>query len=336
MAAINWLGLAAGAALGFSAVTQSALAERLERVQERGVLTIAVYNDFAPYSCNARAGGLTGVDVELARALAERMNLRAELVGFGSDDSMDSDIQILKQAEEYDEWRGQNPDKEAPDLMMHVPLDPVFADRNPEFSFFGGYYHELMAVLYDRDRLGDIPAVVSSPDPFTGMPIGVEMYTLSYIFLTNGFDGRLRDSTVNHKSVALAVESLLNGDVAAVMAPRGELQAALAGFNEVEGNFGISALTDLFRTDRVRSAWDVGLATAKGSPALDSAVEAALEGMRSDGTLAEIFSRYGIAWMPAGANGLDSMADAGGPAGIARQGLDSGRICAKHVPAGLL
>ncbi len=336
MAAISWTGIVLGTGLSLTMAAQPVLADRIDKVRESGVLTIAVYNDFAPYSCSARAGGLTGVDVELARALAERMDLRAELVGFGSDDSMDEDIRILKQAEEYDEWRGQDPDKEAPDLMLHVPLDPVFVDRNPDFSFFGGYFHEFMAVLYDRDRLGEVPAVVSSPEPFQGVPVGVEMYTLSYIFLTNGFDGRLRESTVNHKSVALAVESLLNGDVAAVMAPRGELQAALAGFAEVNGNYGISALTDLFRTDRVRSAWDVGVATAKGSPGLDSAIEAALQEMRNDGSLERIFERYGIAWMPAGANGLAQVPNGGGPAGIARQGLDSGQLCAKHVPAGLL
>ncbi|SEO74087.1 substrate-binding periplasmic protein [Aquisalimonas asiatica] len=332
----KWHRAAAGVMASALLLAAPASAERMEQIRESGRIKIALYNDFAPYSCEARDGDLTGVDAVLARAVAQELGLQAELVGFGADDSMDADIQQLREDQEYDEWR--NPDRRdrAPDLMMHVPVDPVFADRNPEFQFFAPYYHEDMAVLYDRDEIGDVPDVVNTPEPFEGSRIGVEMYTLSYIFLTNGFDGRLRETTVNHKSVSLAVESLLEGSVSAVMAPRGELQSALASFPEVNGALGMSTLADLFRTDRVRSEWDVGVAALDGNPELVREVEAALQALRDNGTLEQVFADYGIRWVAPGGSGLKAMSGGDGPVGLTRQGLDAEQLCRKHVPAGLL
>ncbi|MCK8516037.1 transporter substrate-binding domain-containing protein [Methylonatrum kenyense] len=328
------IGALAGAALLGSA---TASADRMDEIRDGGTLKIAVYNDFAPYSCVGLERDLTGVDVELANALGESLGVNVELFGFSAADSMDADLERLMDEERDDSWRDDYFPDRAPDLMMHVPIDPVFAARNPEYEFTAGYFHEAMAVLYDREQLGELPAVVNTPDPFIGERIGVEMYTLSYVFLTNGFDGRLRETTVNHKSVVEAVESLLKGDVSAVMAPRGELHAALATFPEVEGSFGMSGLDDLFRTDRVRSAWDVGVALQSGNPALQEAVEQAMADLIEDGTVAEIFGYYGIAWTAArgetSANGAMPAGD--GPAGVARQGLDRSRVCRATVPAGL-
>ena len=332
----KWHKAMAGAVAATLLLATPVSAERMEQIRESGRIKIALYNDFAPYSCESRDGDLIGVDVALARALGEELGLQVELLGFASDDSMDEDIQILREDQEYDEWLNPEQRDRAPDLMMHVPVDPVLADRNPEFHFFAPYFHENMAVLYNRDEIGDVPDVVNTPDPFEGSRIGVEMYTLSYIFLTNGFDGRLRETTVNHKSVSLAVESLLEGSVSAAMSPRGELQSALASFPEVNGALGMSTLADLFRTDRVRSEWDVGVAALDGNRELVREVEAALQALRDNGTLEQVFADYGIRWVRPGGSGLEAMSGGDGPVGITRQGLDSRQLCRKHVPAGLL
>lgn len=312
-------------------------AERLDEIRDGGTLKIALYDDFTPYSCVGLERDLTGVDVELANALGEKLGMNVELFGFSAGDSMDNDLQRLIDEERDDSWRDDYFPDRAPDIMMHVPIDPVFADRNPEYEFTAGYFHEAMAVLYDREQLGELPSVINTPDPFLGERLGVEMYTLSYVFLTNGFDGRLRDTTVNHKSVVEAVESLLKGNVSAVMAPRGELHAALATFPDAEGSFGMSGLDDLFRTDRVRSQWDVGVAMQSGNPGLQSAVEQAMAELIEDGTVAGIFDQYGIAWTGArgDASGNGQMPAGDGPAGVTRLGLDRGRVCRATLPAGL-
>lgn len=328
------IGALAGAALLCSA---TASGERMDEIHDGGSLKIAVYNDFTPYSCVGLERDLTGVDVELANALGEKLGVNVDLFGFSAGDSMGSDLQRLMDEERDDSWSDDYFPDRAPDLMMHVPIDPVFAARNPEYEITAGYFHESMAVLYDRERLGELPAVINTPDPFIGERLGVEMYTLSYVFLTNGFDGRLRETTVNHTSVVEAVESLLDGKVSAVMGPRGELHSALATFPEISGSYAMSGLDDLFRTDRVRSAWDVGVAMQSGNPGLQEAVEQAMADLIEDGTVAEIFAQYGIAWAGARGDvaGNGTMPAGDGPAGVARQGLERSRVCRATVPAGL-
>lgn len=327
MAVTNRACRSVGVALAAMLATGGAAADRLSAVEERGTLTVAVYEDFGPYSCVGRQGRLVGADVALAEALAERMGLGLELVGFSAADTMDSDVEILRVTEE----------EEAPDLLMHAPVDPVMQDRNPDIHFFGAYFHESMAVLYNRAQLGNVPVVVDRPDPFDGARIGVEMYTLSYTFLTNGFDGRLREGTINHKSVPLAVEALTEGEVAAVMAPRGELQHALAALNgRIAADYGLSALTDLFRTDRVRSEWDVGVAAFGDHRELIQAVERTLGELRDDGTIEGIFAGHGIEWVAPGADAVERAYRGNGGVQLPRGQPDADQVCRRHAPAGLL
>jgi polar amino acid transport system substrate-binding protein len=333
----NGVKLAACTLMASALFSSQAMADKLDQVRTSGTLKVAVYNDFGPYSCLSRDGSLTGVNVELARALAEKMDLKLELMGFGSGDSMDEDLKLLKPVTDFDEWSSVRPGDAVPDIMMHVPMDPQFIDRNPGFSFFAPYLYENMAVLYDKSVIANVPDVVNSPDPFLGQNIGVEMYTLSYIFLTNGFDGRLRNTVDSHRSVTLAVDAMLKGEVSAVMAPRAELQSALASFKQVDGSYGISALTDLFRTDRVRSEWNVGIAALNNDNSqFIAAVEQALGELRDSGEMKAVFANYGMPWVPAGSSIDQAMAGLNGTAGLTRQGLESSRICGTNVPAGLL
>ncbi|ABI58071.1 substrate-binding periplasmic protein [Alkalilimnicola ehrlichii MLHE-1] len=326
--------LAATAALcGATLFAGSANAERLHEIRDRGTLTVALYNDFGPYSCVGTGGELIGVDVALARALGEKLDLKVELAGFGAQDSMDQDLALLQDEQAEDEWDEALLER-APDLMMHVPVDPVFQERNADYDIMGAYFHEAMAVLYDREEIGDLGYSVNTPDPFDGLRVGVEMYTYSYTMLTNGFDGRLRSGVVNHKNVPEAVEALLAGETSAVFAPRGELQSALAAFPEPRTSLALSELRDLFRTDRVRSDWDVGMAVKAGNPELSRAVEEAMAQLVADGTVERIFNEYGIAWVGPGEE-YRLARNGNGPAGVTRTGLERAQLCRATMPAGL-
>ncbi|HMC16212.1 MAG TPA: ABC transporter substrate-binding protein, partial [Albitalea sp.] len=61
---LRWFGAACAATA--AAAPCSASATTLERVRERGVLTVGLYHDMPPFHVNGQ-----GIDVELARSLAE-------------------------------------------------------------------------------------------------------------------------------------------------------------------------------------------------------------------------------------------------------------------------
>lgn len=261
--------------------------------EDASVLRVAVYENFEPYSCTADSGeGLFGIDVEIAEALAKRLDRRAEVYTFIADDTMDEDLEQLDPPG-LDKW-GQPIERAVPHVLMHVPQDPRFAERNDNYRFTAPYYFESMAVVYDREGMGSLPDQVDTADPFRNARIGVELYTLSYTFATNGFSGQLRDSTRTYDKLSEAVTGLMQGEVEAVFAPRTELQSLLAKQGADASRFAISEVINLFRTDRVRSSWDVGVGLRADNEALASAVEAAMEAMRADGTIEAIMAKYGI------------------------------------------
>ena len=70
-------------------LTSPAWSQSMEEIRERGVLRVAVYKDFPPYSYREGAR-YRGTDVDLARAIAERMGLPMQYIrkkpkGFGRD-----------------------------------------------------------------------------------------------------------------------------------------------------------------------------------------------------------------------------------------------------------
>ena len=57
--------------------------EQMDAIHKRGRLKVAVYNNFPPYSDAGK-----GIDVELGQALAAKMGLQAEIIGFLAGEDM--------------------------------------------------------------------------------------------------------------------------------------------------------------------------------------------------------------------------------------------------------
>src|SRR5690242_1516466 len=87
-----------------------AAAASLQDVQRKGRLHVAVYREFAPFSDDGK-----GVDVDLARALAAKLGVEAEIETFHEADDVDGDLRNVI-------WKGHFL-RNAPlaDVMMHVP-----------------------------------------------------------------------------------------------------------------------------------------------------------------------------------------------------------------------
>ena len=87
-----------------------------------GVLKVAVYENFPPYSFQ-QDGQARGVDVDLANALAEALGLKAELIWVIPGEKLDDDLRNYI-------WKGHylRP-KLLADVMLRVPYDRDYTAR---------------------------------------------------------------------------------------------------------------------------------------------------------------------------------------------------------------
>lgn len=277
------LWLKAMAALPMAAALPALADEGLEAIRQRGRLRIAVYNDFPPY---AMAGG-KGIDAEIARAIAGKLGLAPEIVGFNADEDMNDDLRNMV-------WKGHYLGAQPADVMMHVPVDEYLARANDKVRIFGAYHRETLALARNPDRLPK-PLAGSAAvalEVFTREKIGVETVSLADSFLLSVLNGRLRENVVHFKTVGEAANALAEGQVAAVLAQRAELEGAL------KGRDGIVVDNQKFAELKVDS-WPLGMAVKVEDQALAEAIGAALADLKRDGSIAAIFKRHGISHLPA-------------------------------------
>ncbi|MGB4064785.1 MAG: transporter substrate-binding domain-containing protein [Azonexus sp.] len=257
-----------------------ALADGLETIRQRGRLRVAVYNDFPPYSM---AGG-KGIDADVARAIAAKLGLTAEVVGYNADEDMNDDLRNMV-------WKGHYLGTQPSDVMMHVPVDEYLARSNDKVRIFGAYHVETLALARNPER---VPKPLSGSaavalEIFTREKIGVETASLADSFLLGVLNGRLRENVVHFKTVAEAAKGMADGKVAAVLAPRAELEAATKG----QGNLVLES--PKFAELKIDS-WPLGMAVKVEDQALAEAIGGALVALKNDGTIADIFKRNGISY----------------------------------------
>jgi ABC-type amino acid transport substrate-binding protein len=248
----------------------------MDAIHKRGRLKVAVYNNFPPYSDAGK-----GIDVELGRALAARLGLQAEIIGFQAGEDMGDDLRNMV-------WKGHYLRGEPADVMLRVPVDPKFAQDNEQARIFGAYQQEVMGMARVASR---IPSPSGSAavalEVFTREKIGVEGDTFADSFLGGVLQGRLRSNITHFRSIREAVQALKDDSVAAVMAPLAELEGALAG----ESRF---AVEEARLGELNPKRWAIGMAVKADSDQLAAALSSALTELQRDGTVAAIFKRHGV------------------------------------------
>lgn len=251
----------------------------LQRIRNNGTIEVAVYRDFPPWSYSPENAGVSGIDVDIGRALAERLGVGFSLRSFTADETMGDDIRNQV-------WKGHYLGGGTADAMLHVGMADAFQNANDQATFIAPYYNETMGFAYDASRLGgDIDGALA----LKGQRIGVEIDSLGDYFLTSAFQGQLREDVVHFDSVPEAMTALNEGEVSAVMAPVGELAGAAAMLDEQNVTTRTVKLTGMYQTD-----WDVGVAIKAGNPDLAQAIRTEMAEMRSDGTIEAIFKQYDV------------------------------------------
>jgi ABC-type amino acid transport substrate-binding protein len=242
-------------------------------VKKSGLLRVAFYKDFAPFSNEGK-----GSDVDIAAALAARMGLKMSPMFFDADENMGDDLRNMV-------WKGHYMGYGPADMMMHAPVDREYMARQDKVEFIAPYHRERYAVAYDRRRVDNLETMA----PFEKLPCGVVVDTLPDSLMLSADGGRYRSQLKHYKTLTEAMAALRSGEVAGVMALQGELEGAVAG----DANFPVGPAPIALLNTR---QWPVGIAIRKGEQQLGRAIMEAMNVLVAEGEIERIMARHSIKW----------------------------------------
>ena len=253
-----------------------ATARPLDEVMKAGVLRVAVYQDYKPYSW--REGDKpVGVDVEIARGLAESLGVRLDLFELRAGDDVEEDLR-------NGVWRGSVVGAAPGDVMLHVPYDKRVETVNDRVALFAPYHIDGMAMVVD-------PAKQSAGADLSLLKTdkaAVAVGTLGDMILISVQDHALTPHVVHEHTFEQAAQAFERGEVAAFY---GEASAAQAF-----ARAGPRAFALVYPHTGMGEDWPIGVAVKRDSADLGKAVAAQLEVWSESGRLAQIFAQYGVDW----------------------------------------
>ena len=135
----------------------------LDTIIDRGFMTFAVYEDYPPYSWE-EGGKPRGVDIEIARIIAEDIGVEARFRFVAAGENLDADLR-------NNVWKGPIVGGAVSNVMMRVPYDSAFKCRVEQVVFTGQYASENIAIAYSESVYPDEKPV---PAYFRFDQVGVE------------------------------------------------------------------------------------------------------------------------------------------------------------------
>lgn len=269
------LAILGGALAGTVLGTSGASASPLDKVKAKGVLTVAVYKDFEPWSWMAE-GRLVGIDVDFAGLLAESIGVKADVRQFLAGDDLGDDLRNMV-------WKGTVVGQPPCDVMMHVPVDRKLQIDNDRAVIVGPYYRESFEMACNRETTDcEVP-----PPQLKGKRLVVETASIPDMYLSGAFGGSLRSDVRHVYTGADAVAAVASGDADATVATRAQIEHGLKPGGRLIERKGLVPLI-------FNPGWNVGVAVKDDSRDLADELEKQIAAIVADGRLAGIFERYGV------------------------------------------
>ena len=224
---------------------------------EEGKLHMSTNAAFPPYEMTTDDGGFEGIDVEVAAAIAQKLNLELVVDDMGFDAALTA-VQT-----------GQS------DIAMAGIT--VTEDRLEVMDFSDSYATGVQVVIVREDS-----PIQTVDDLANADMIGCQAATTGYIYASdtpeNGGYGE--DHVTAYENGALAVMALVNGQIDAVIIDNEPAKAF------VEANEGLKILD----TPWVEEEYAIGV--AKGNTDLLNAINAVMAELKADGTFQSIVDKY--------------------------------------------
>ena len=178
---------------------------------EAGKLTMATNATFPPYEMTTDAGTIEGIDVDTAKAIAEKLGLELQI------DDMDFDAALLSVQQ-----------GKADIVMAGVT---VTDERKAVMDFSDSYATGIQSIIVPEG------SDIASPDDLAGKKIGTQRGTTGYIYCSDDFGD---SNVVAYDNGLTAVQALNNGQVDAVVidnAPAQEYVAANPGLKVLDTSY---------------------------------------------------------------------------------------------------
>ena len=178
----------ASTASSTAASASAAAANKLETIQSNGKLVIALEGAWQPWSFHDESDTLVGYDVEVSRAIAEKLGLELQI------DDMDFDAALLSVQQ-----------GKADIVMAGVT---VTDERKAVMDFSDSYATGIQSIIVPEG------SDITSPDDLAGKKIGTQRGTTGYLYCSDDFG---EDAVVAYDNGLTAVQALNNGQVDAVV-----------------------------------------------------------------------------------------------------------------------
>ena len=202
----------AASSVASSAASSEAVSSAAELTTvEAGKLTMATNATFPPYEMTTDSGEIEGIDVDTAKAIAEKLGLELQI------DDMEFDAALLSVQQ-----------GKADIVMAGVT---VTDERKAVMDFSDSYATGIQSIIVPND------SDIASPDDLSGKKIGTQRGTTGYIYCSDDFGD---DAVVAYDSGLTAVQALNNGQVDAVVidnAPATEYVAANPGLKVLDTSY---------------------------------------------------------------------------------------------------
>jgi ABC-type amino acid transport substrate-binding protein len=269
--------LGAVAAAGACGIARAEEAAALAGVKARGALSVAVYRDMPPFNDEGK-----GIDVDFARALADRLGVRLSLMAFPAGEDMGDDLRNMV-------WKGHYLGFGPADLMLHVPVEAPLMQANPQVRIFAPYCRDRVMIARRVDRLPHLETLAQ----LGGKPVAVPGQTLAGWLMIGADGGAYRQQlTTTFKDGVQAARALQGGEFAAAAGLGSELESVLGG----DARYVITPLPALSNS---HDGWAVGMAVKKSASDLAQALQAAVDATIADSQLSRIFRQGNVTWRPA-------------------------------------
>lgn len=264
-----------GIALGLASSGGVAQARSLDDVRATGTLRVTVYRANPPFSYVDDQGKLTGIDVDLAAALAKGLGVKVEYFPIRDGDDISDDLR-------NGVWRGSVVGDAPGDVMMHVPYDKQLEVSNDLVRLFAPYDVDRLALAVDPDKAKQ----AEDFSLFEERKVGVDVGTLADMILVSAREKKLLNNVRHFRGTAKAYAAFERGEVDAVYGMRSEIEPL--------SKKSTRPVTLIAPAHRLARDWAVGLAVRVNATDLGYALADQIDQLRKSGELAQIFARYDV------------------------------------------
>lgn len=250
----------------------------LDTIIERGYIEFAAFRDFPPWSFED-GGKAVGVDIEIGKLIADSFGVEARFNLVSAGENLDEDLRNWV-------WKGPIISGRVANVLLHVPYDSNYACRVEQVVFTGQYHVEGVAIAYRKDVY---PEDAPVPAYFRYDDVAVENDTIADFYLANLLGPQAAANIHRFPTASAAMAALARGEIGAAMGPLSQLEYGLTEDSAVHSppmpGFGVGK-------------WTLGVGVHFAYRPLAYAVDDAIQMAINDGSMAEIFSEYGMTFSP--------------------------------------